>query len=343
MLHKSQQTLLLPKELGLRQRCATHCPAYEIQFLGEAPRIGDDTLATISYNGSQLDPCLGINISATPLGENACVEVWRSRQPVTRGRLGEMHYAYDPDILLAWLVVPSHQESFEASAFQGYSELITFLRQLGYPHLVRVWNYLPRINAIDHGLERYQSFCLGRHRAFFDYAELLPDRLPAASAVGTQDKELKIVALAAKQPGLAQENPRQVSAYHYPRRYGPASPSFARATLVRNKSTRYFFVSGTASIVGHESLHSGNVGAQLDTLLINIQRLLEHTARRHAMSIGVDNINLAKVYIRQPADFQQIQTALQKFLPASTAVLYLQADICREELGVEVELICALE
>ena len=343
MLHKSQQTLLLPKEVELRQRCATHPPAYEIQLLAESPRVGDDTLAAISYNGLQLDPYLGINISATPLGEDARVEVWRSRQPVTRGQLGGIHYAYDQDILLAWLVVPSHQESLEASAFQGYAELITSLRQLGYPHLVRVWNYLPRINAVDHGLERYQSFCLGRHRAFFDYAALQPDHLPAASAVGTRDEQLKIVALAAKQPGLAQENPRQVSAYHYPRRYGPASPSFARATLIKNKNACYFFVSGTASIVGHESLHSGDVGAQLDTLLINIQRLLEHTARRHAMSIGVNNINLAKVYIRRRADFQPIQAALRKFLPASTSLLYLEADICREELEVEVELVCTLD
>ena len=91
-------------------------------------------------------------------------------------------------------------------------------------------------------------------RAFADF----PQTLPAGTAVGTMSGPLKIHFLAARQPGTHVENPRQVSAYEYPRVYGPCSPSFARATLRPSISGSHLLIAGTASVVGHVSEHIGD-------------------------------------------------------------------------------------
>jgi hypothetical protein len=44
-----------------------------------------------------------------------------------------------------------------------------------------------------------------------------------------------------------------------------------------------------------------------------------------------------KVYVRQPSDLSAIEAALAKSLRPSTSIVYLQADVCREDLLVEIE------
>jgi hypothetical protein len=63
--------------------------------------------------------------------------------------------------------------------------------------------------------------------------ELDEAALPAATCIGRFDgvRRLQVYWLAAREAGLPLENPRQVSAFRYPRQYGPQSPSFSRALL----------------------------------------------------------------------------------------------------------------
>ena len=78
----------------------------------------------------------------------------------------------------------------------------------------------------------------------------------AATAIGlpSPPDQLHVHWLATKQPGIAIENPRQVSAFAYPRDYGPVAPGFSRAMLLPG-DTPLLLISGTASIVGHASQH----------------------------------------------------------------------------------------
>ena len=75
------------------------------------------------------------------------------------------------------------------------------------------------------------------------------------------------------------ENPRQLSASLYPPRYGLRSPMFARAALVPNGRGAQLLVSGTASIVGHESLHIGDPERQLEETARNFEALVETAMR----------------------------------------------------------------
>lgn len=221
---------------------------------------------------------------------------------------------------------------------RAYRRLLVQARALGYPHLLRVWNYFSRINAESDGLERYQRFCAGRYQALAEGLMDFPRTLPAGTAVGTMSGPLTIYFLAAREPGMHVENPRQVSAYKYPRVYGPRSPSFARATLRPSISGANLLIAGTASVVGHVSEHIGEPHNQTLEIIRNLNALITHTEQRHRLTRGQwYGQALFKVYIRYPEHFVPVRDILDEQLPSHTQVLYLQAEMCRSELLVEIE------
>ncbi len=133
------------------------------------------------------------------------------------------------------------------------------------------------------------------------------------------------------------ENPRQTSAYRYPPKFGLHSPSFSRACVLSESEGTNLFVSGTASIVGHETLHRGDVSAQTRETLANLGALLEEANRVvGARRYSLDGLKF-KVYVRRPRDLEAIQEALSASLRPAAPILYLQADVCREELLMEIE------
>ena len=139
------------------------------------------------------------------------------------------------------------------------------------------------------------------------------------------------------------ENPRQTSAYHYPRKFGRHSPIFSRACIWGDSGGR-LFVSGTASIVGHETIHRGDVIAQTRETIVNIGALLEQANRIVGASrYSLDSLKL-KVYLRNPSDLPGVEAALAGLLRSGASlphpapfIVYLQADVCREDLLVEIE------
>ena len=228
------------------------------------------------------------------------------------------------DELLFGSVAVPETEPLEELARRVYARLIGDVRAAGYPYFVRMWNYLGGINDRDRDAERYQLFCAGRHDAFVSAGYHHDVDLPAASAVGMRGRGLVTYFLAAREPGVQVENPRQVAAYRYPPEYGRKSPSFSRATVWKDR----VFVSGTSSVLGHATVHAGDVAAQLDETLQNIEVVLAQTGRT------LSNVISAKTYIRRPGDYDLIAARLDGLLPSN---LYLEADICRTDLLLEIE------
>ena len=163
--------------------------------------------------------------------------------------------------------------------------------------------------------------------------------VPAACALGTAGGPLVVAFLASRHAPLALENPRQVPAYDYPADYGPRAPTFARATLLAGASGETLFVSGTASIVGHRTMHEGDAAAQTAETLANLQALLAVANARSACGgYALDALAL-KVYVRHRADLPAVQAALSQHTRARA--VFLLADVCRENLLVEIEA-CAM-
>ena len=224
----------------------------------------------------------------------------------------------------------------QTASYRAYQDLLACCKNLGKPHLLRLWNYMPQINAMERGEERYRLFNTGRRAALLEANYLAKDGAPAACALGSQRGGLNIAFLASTTPCLGIENPRQVSAYNYPKDYGVNPPMFARAGWFRQTGGKdMLFVSGTASIVGHQTLHIGDIALQTKETITNIQAVLQEANRLAGSELWKLNDLRGQVYVRNPADIAIIQTILKQH--ALLHFTYVHADICRADLLVEVE------
>lgn len=214
-----------------------------------------------------------------------------------------------------------------------------FAATRGY-HLARIWNYVPAINEPGpSGLENYRVFCRGRSVAFEQsYGSGFNSRLPSASAVGCKSAALTVAFAACSNLPRHVENPRQISAYHYPGVYGPRAPCFARATVAPGKEDAAVFISGTASIRGHATVAPHDVPGQVECLLENFQTISVACGLGPNLDAGGPSTRHFKIYLRNAGDQPLVATLLnEQLLTRPDHVTYLEADICRAELLVEIE------
>jgi hypothetical protein len=210
---------------------------------------------------------------------------------------------------------------------------------LGGRRLYRMWNLVPRINAGGPGgLENYRSFCRGRSLAFeAAYGAGFARSLPASTAVGTAADQLAVVFLAGARPPRHYENPAQIPAYEYPPEHGPRPPSFARATVVERPGRTDAFISGTSAVVGHATVAPNDTAAQLDCTIENLRGISRACGLGEGP--GAAGKRHFKVYLRKASDLPGVARELERrMLAEGDRVSYLEADICRAELNVEIEL-----
>lgn len=266
-------------------------------------------------------------------------ENWLVNGLVSSGQYQAIEFRKGADFLIGSTRIHyTDTQSFNKAVTERYHEIFDCIEQQGYKNLIRMWNYIPSIHTVD-GIDRYQHFCQARHNAFAERFEDIKTILPAATAVGIEGEWLHIYFIAANASVEFCENSRQVSAYDYPVQYGPKSPSFARASLI-GEAPNLLLISGTASVVGHESVHINNVEAQTRETMANISVLLEDTDKQHDTAFG-DFASLlnVKIYIRHNEDRLRVASVLDEILPAKVERIFIVADICREELLVEIEAI----
>jgi chorismate lyase/3-hydroxybenzoate synthase len=286
-----------------------------------------------------------IPVTLAQLGGDARIERWSTDAAVETGNFGAFAFAHDGDCMFASLVVPAHKcGDIERTTRSSYLHLDHLIRRQGYPYWLRAWNYLADITGGSGEAERYRRFNAGRYSAV-GLSSGIEQNLPAASALGSDSGGFVLCCLAGKRPGMQIENPRQLSAPLYPPRYGVRSPMFARAALVPNGRGAQLLVSGTASIVGHESLHIGDPDRQLEETARNFEALVDTAMRAAADRPRASSVRLEslKVYLRNPDDYQRLLPAVRRLFAVENEPLVLRADICRRELLVEIEGTYALE
>lgn len=233
-------------------------------------------------------------------------------------------------------------DDLSARVAERYRAMTATLQSLG-THPIRFWNYVPGIvEPMEGGINRYMAFNRGRHQA---YGDVMPPggelRASAtASAVGIDGPDLVIDCLASTGGGSPVENPRQVASWRYSPRYGPRPPFFARGIRTTLDERPVLLLGGTASIVGEDSCHVGNVAAQIDELLTNMAVLIAQT--------GVDQngalsrLTEARIYVVDPADAELVESAIAARAGDHVRIQTARSRICRPELMVEVEGVAAL-
>jgi chorismate lyase / 3-hydroxybenzoate synthase len=243
---------------------------------------------------------------------------------------------FQRDSLRAGFAVATPGLGLEAAGRDIYERLFAAAAGL---QLYRIWNYVPQINASTQGLENYRHFCRGRSLAFEGkYGAGFQRLLPAASAVGMAAGSLAVGFLAGRAMPEHFENPRQTPAFEYPAKYGPRPPSFSRATAVTTGRERRVFISGTAAIRGHDSVVAHELEGQLACTLENLALIGQVSGVGPNLGKSGGLQRAFRVFLRDPAALVLAQETLNRglFQPGDS-VSYMQADICRSELLVEIE------
>jgi len=207
--------------------------------------------------------------------------------------------------------------------------------QQRHRHPLRIWNFVPGIQTPTADGNRYMAFNAGRlaaYRDWFGSAEAMAVGMPTASAVGTTDNSLWIHVLLADSPGRPVENPRQVPAYHYSRRFGTHPPCFARGTLFESR----LLIGGTASIVGEDSRHCDSIEEQTRETLINIAALIA-SAGGCCESAALERLEQVRVHVREPHHASVVHRMLAESALGAASVEMVEAQLCRPELLVEIE------
>ena len=281
-------------------------------------------------------PCTPLWVDIPVLGEhNNSFEVWTSDEPVARCEHDGIVGMSGGNVLFGSISLQQSDDlTLEQLALQAYTSIFKFIDHYGYRNLLRVWHYFPQINDDENGLERYRSFNVGRHAAFVANGRSIgEEHVPAASALGSNSGSLVIYFIAARQPGKPVENPRQVSAYHYPKLFGPRSPIFVRAMSATLGGQHCFFISGTASIVGYETLHQGDTEKQTSETITNIHALLQQDAHYDPAQGRM----MFKVYLRHADDLEITRAKLEAEFGTEFDAVYLHSNICRSDLLLEIE------
>jgi enamine deaminase RidA (YjgF/YER057c/UK114 family) len=212
---------------------------------------------------------------------------------------------------------------------------------------VRLWNHLPHIHQrMDDHRDRYMVFNGGRYKSYCQWwggPAGIPEHVPTASGLGHVGRDLVVHCLGADRPGVAVENPRQIPAFGYSKRYGPLPPCFSRATLLNlEDQAPMLLLGGTASIVGEQSMHLGELEAQTSETLVNMAAVVQTAARRLGLtepneSAALGAFTSLRVYYPVAAVRDWIQKRLQERFSGVTQIEYAQADLCRPELLIEIE------
>jgi chorismate lyase/3-hydroxybenzoate synthase len=97
-------------------------------------------------------------------------------------------------------------------------------------------------------------------------------------------------------------------------------------------------LSGTASVVGHATMHAGALLAQLGETFANFDALLGAArATQPALPPEFGPGTRLKVYVRDRDDMPAIAAALQERFGGRVPLFLLHAAICRRDLAVEID------
>lgn len=215
--------------------------------------------------------------------------------------------------------------------------------------ITRQWNYIEQIDDTSSGLQNYQ--CFNDARSDFYAGAIWHNGYPAATGIGISCSGL-VVDLEAIQPRnksvsiYSLNNSLQVPAHAYspcvlfvPQHADQsATPKFERAKLLTFAESGLMHISGTAAIRGEVSHTEDDVVEQTQITLENMQHLFD---RQTLMTAGLSDTSeemfrSLRVYLRHDWHYKSVKSVVQQALPDVPAV-YLQADICRRELLVEIE------
>ncbi|MFR9648868.1 MAG: hypothetical protein SNJ33_05505 [Rikenellaceae bacterium] len=221
--------------------------------------------------------------------------------------------------------------------------------------IFKQWNYIPQITAVDgDDYQHYQAFNDSRTE-FYRTADWSSKGYPAATGIGMDCGVVIVDIIAVKAFNdiyriIPIDNDLQQAAHVYSQVVligaegdkveGKSTPKFERAKALGNSQEGYIcFISGTAAIRGEDSMDSTDAASQTVQTIENIEHLIsDHTCKIYDIEISskLREIGMARAYVKFAQDTEKIKEVVDNRWP-KTSTIYLLADVCREELLVEIE------
>lgn len=212
--------------------------------------------------------------------------------------------------------------------------------------IVRQWNYIENITGVGACGQNYQIFNDLRSE-FYDGGSWNANGYPSATGIGAASGGIIVdfnAVVESKVDIFPIDNPLQIAAHSYSEvvlaegSELKSTPKFERGKAVSDDFGMIFYLSGTAAIRGERSSLTDDARCQTIMTIENIQSLIsvENQIKYHLKHPLKVNFCMLRVYIKRREDYTVIRKVVEEKF-GELPVLYLFADICREELLVEIE------
>jgi chorismate lyase/3-hydroxybenzoate synthase len=302
---------------------------------------------------------LRIELPATPAWVGELLGGAGRKRPEVRREGWVIRTTESPELTVSRATLPGAVGLDDASLCRAVERLYAGIGRMLraealYP--LRFWNYIPEIcRRAPGGLDRYEVFNSGRYAGFRTWPRSgdLGKWIATASAVGHRGDDLVVDTLAGREPGTPVENPRQRPPYEYSRRYGPLPPCFSRAMSFdksfEGEGGRWAIVAGTASVVGEDSRHPGDLVAQQREVHLNLACVSAAIFAEPGSGSPSGDLDASaaarelaryrelRAYVPDDSHAEAVTATLRRAFPNSRRIEIASADMCRPELLIEVE------
>ncbi|MBR4994469.1 MAG: PTS cellobiose transporter subunit IIC [Alistipes sp.] len=299
-------------------------------------------------------PCpLLAYVAHAPLGESLVAEVtYMEDEPAKIERHSDYIIVDDEYILSAGLHsdITLHTGEQADNIFSRMNEIFA-TEGVTPANIVRQWNYIENITDITPYGQNYQLF--NDSRSQFYNSCSWDNGYPAATGIGTQFGGVVVVFDVMRhsaERSRAIDNPLQISAHSYSQqvlispdeKQHKTTPKFERARHIEHlNGKQMLYISGTAAIRGENSCREDIIEQTVLTMEnINTLASAETMAKYGVVSPADLEYTMLRIYLKHDFNLDAVKQWFDENYP-SVEKVYLLADICREELLIEIEGIAA--
>lgn len=222
---------------------------------------------------------------------------------------------------------------------------------MSFDNLVRQWNYIGNILDEKDGLQNYQIFNEVRSEYYGKYRTV--HGYPAATGIGMKlgGVIIDFCAVMSNEKVMVKpvENPNQINAYEYGQQILKGTsgkgksvkhpPQFERALFLKENFKSTLLISGTASIIGQDTIGVDDIEKQTRVTIENINKLTDQNRIVQNFTnndMGWGRFILLRIYIKKQEYFSTVKMICGEQFPDVPAI-YIESDICRDNLLVEIE------
>lgn len=266
---------------------------------------------------------------------------------VSNGENGAVLFQQEESRILIGNVQAYESESCRVNSEMAFSQLTNIFNSVDFPinSIVRQWNYIENILGFNGNEQRYQEFNNVRTSVYGQ--SFIEKGYPAATGIGMNQGGIIVEFIAIRSDRLhtaAIDNPEQIAAHSYSKNVLvgeecvlKTTPKFERARYLELFGKKIIFISGTASIRGEHTVGVGNPAEQTEITIDNIKQLYSDRVLSRISNDGlVPKYGHARIYIKNKKDFAEIRKTFKTHF-GNLPVVYIIADICRNDLLVEIE------